>query len=214
MKQICYRWFASKGMDIWSALLLESLCRVMLLDLMVTWVNVLCGQSSHIDSQHSLLYFSGWPICSQWLSCSSGNLVASLFQTARIFVVCLISTIIFLLSVNPWLVWIPSYIRSQYFLCFCKSKGLWLLFTRKMLFHNFLSILVKKWCMTDQKLQNNRMSPWQRHVVRPPYWSAPPHIAAFTYTGTARWPTGSELMELSKSMSRAFWLGQGGPVIF
>ena len=32
---------------------------------MVTWMNVLCGQSSHIDSQHSLLYFSGWLIGSQ-----------------------------------------------------------------------------------------------------------------------------------------------------
>ena len=115
-EKICYRWFASKGMDIWSALLLESLCRVMLWDLMATWVNVLCGQSSHIDSQHSLPYFSGWPICSQWLSCSSGNLVASLFQTAKIFVFCLISTILFLLSVNPGLVWIPSYALSILFM--------------------------------------------------------------------------------------------------
>ena len=89
---------------------------VSLWDLMVTWVNVLCGQSSHIDSQHSLPYFSGWPICSQWLSCSSGNLVASLFQTAKIFVFCLISTILFLLSVNPGLVWIPSYALSILFM--------------------------------------------------------------------------------------------------
>ena len=174
---------------------------------MVTWVNVLCGQSSHIDSQHSLLYFSGWPICSQWLSCSSGNLVASLFQTARIFVVCLISTIIFLLSVNPWLVWIPSYIRSQYFLCFCKSKGLWLLFTRKMSLCNFFYTLedfVKIRCMTDQKLQKDRMLsnrvPWRgtssgRHIetLHPPS----PQVAAFTLNGTARWPTGSELMHLT-----------------
>ena len=110
-------------MDICSVLLLESLCRVTLWDLMVTWVNVLCGQSSHIDSQHSLPYFSGWPICSQWLSCSSGNLVASLFQTAKIFVVCLISTIIFLLPVNPGLVWIPSYALSILFIFLANPKG-------------------------------------------------------------------------------------------
>ena len=44
-----------------------------------------------------------------------------------------------------------------------------------------------------------------RHIeVLPP---PSPQVAAFTYTGAARWPTGSELMELSKSMSGAFWLG-------
>ena len=76
--------------------------------------------------------------------------------------------------------------------------------------------------MTDQKLQKDRMLSNRvplTEIRRPAAILKcsplpPPHIAAFTYTGTARWPTGSELMELSKSMSRAFWLGQGGPVIF
>ena len=49
-------------MNISSALLLGSLFRVMLLDLMVTWVNVLCGQSSHICR------FSTFIALLQWLA--------------------------------------------------------------------------------------------------------------------------------------------------
>ena len=93
-------------MNISSVLLLESLCCVVLGAQMVTWVNILCGNS-----------------------------VASVFQTARIFVVCLISKIICLLSVNPGLVWIPSYMLSIFFV-FCKSSGLQLLITRKISLYN------------------------------------------------------------------------------
>ena len=103
----------------------------------VVWVIVLCcvrGFNGHMGeylmraiithrTQHSLLNFSGWCICPQCLSCSSGNSVASVFQTARIFVVCLISKINCLLSVNPGLVWIPSYMLSMFFV-FCKSSWL------------------------------------------------------------------------------------------
>ena len=110
-------------------------------------------------TQHSLLNFIGWCICPQWLSCSSGNSVASVFQTARIFVVCLISKMICLLSVNPRLVWIPSSMLSIFFV-FCKSYGLQLLFTTKISFYNILKALeefVKIWCMMDQKLQKDQM---------------------------------------------------------
>ena len=78
--------------------------------------------------------------CPQCLSCSSGNSVASVFQTARIFVVCLISKMICLLSVNPGLVWIPSYMLSIFFV-FCKSSGLQVFFTRKISLYNILYAL-------------------------------------------------------------------------
>ena len=70
--------------------------------------------------------------------------------------------------------------------------------------------------MTDQKLQKDRMLSNRvplTEIRRPaailkcsPLFP-PPHVAAFTWNRAARWPTGSELMELSKSMSGAFWLG-------
>ena len=82
-------------------------------------------------SQHSLLNFSAWPPFSKQ---------QEYFLSA------------YCLSILGWFGYHP--------ICFCKSLGLCHLFTRKMSLNNFLYILedfVKIRCMTDQKLQKDRM---------------------------------------------------------
>ena len=150
-------------MDICSALLLGSLCCVMLWDLLVTWwVNILWGQSSHIDLNiHCLTSVLGLRFPnSKNIFCPPHHQddFPAVFQSwvgldTILYALKILGVLQVLRALPP--------------------------FHQENVLYNFLYVLedfVKIRCMTDQKLQKDRMSPWQRYVVRPPYWSAPPSL--------------------------------------
>ena len=120
----------------------------------------------------------------------------------------------FLLFVNLRLVWMPSMMISI-FLISCNSWELWLLSTKKIWPEDFLYVHWKSFSIyiLHSKISNalKQGCLYRRCLAAILKDSPSPQIAAVTLNGTARWPTGSQLIGLLRSVLRTFlqrWTGQ------
>ena len=158
-------------MNISSALLLGSLCRVMLGDLMVKWVNILCGQSSQIEPNiHCSTSVVGAFALSVFLVHLETLLLLFSKQqeyllSARSFVYCL--------SILGWFGYLP--ICSQYSLCFANPQGFNSFSPGK--YHRmafcthcgFCQNLMHGGPKTSKSWNALQQGPLERYVVQPPY---------------------------------------------